>query len=697
MKALILSVVLVLQIASDGLPNGQVVVANQAVLSGSGGVAPYIWNVVDGPPWGLRLNATPGVIVGQPTQAGTSTFTTILKHPEDQKAQKSSGIMIVAASPSPSRPVVITPSVPPAVNQGTAFQFTGNSPGMWSCSGTDSSGAATVCKGTINAVTGLYTAPATVTAQQSVGGYQLLPNNHIFNTRIDSFPLRSDSSTLISGAGAATLKYWEIAMPINYANGSTPTQRAVFYYTRANNGTFEIPAYPGVFPAEARIEGGWISAQTNQNSDHHMLTIDTTSGSMQDLYQWYTVGLNSNCLTCNSQSGVKYATSSYSLPANGTSDAAGMYITPLTLRLQEMEQAIATGGTINHALRMTLQNGYLHNAFLWPATTSANSGSAANYYGERVRLKSSFNISSFSSTAQILLTQLKQYGLIIADGGTGWSVNVEYAKWPTAIMNALMEVSYASIPPSAFEVVNESGYELSFSSGESTCNRETITFTRTSDSATASVDVVLTGVTVNFPYDLLQIQVGAPAQQLSALVNGASNTSVTWSMSPSVGTLSSTGLYTPPSSVSSPTTITVTATSVANSSVAASMTLNVFPPGPIRLVPGNVPGTYNYSMVPTSYTDNSGNVWYSIGDDGGNSYSQSLIITGTSDPTLYKYEYYGYGSASNDVRFDFIVPNGTYHILYKGAAQSPGQPQAQQQNLEVNSNTVLDGIINKVC
>jgi len=693
MKALILSVLLALQIAPGGLPNGEVGVPYQASLGGSGGKAPYTWNIVGAAPSGLSLNSTSGVIAGMPTQIGTSVFAVVLTDSVGQTAQKSSSITIAATGPPASGEIVINPSIPPAVNQGTTFQFTANAAGTWSCSGTDSSGAATDCQGSIDPFTGLYTAPATVTAQQSVGGYQFLPNNHVFNTRIDSFPVNSNSSSWISGSGSQSIKYYEIGKPINYTDGSTPTQSAVFYYTPANNGTFQIPAFPGVFPTEARIEGGWIGAQTNQNSDHHLLTIDTTTGNMQDMYQYYTVGLNGLCPTCSSQSGVKYTTSTYALPAKGSSDAAGMYVTALILRLQELEQAIATNGTINHALRFTLQNGYIKfgaGSFIWPATTTTSAGGGVVPYGARFRLKSSFNISGYSSIAQILITQLKQYGIILADGGAGWSIDTEDTKWPKAMMDAFLEISSANvISNSNFEAVDESGYEISSSSGECTCNRETITFTRTSDNATASTDVVLTGVAVNFPYstNIVQIQVGAPAYQLTDLANIGS---VTWTMSPSVGTLSSTGLYMPPATVASPITITVTATSTVNASVAAQMTLNVFPAGPIRLVPGSVPGVYNFQMVPTSYTDSSSNVWYSIGDDGG--YSNTCpTITGTSDPKLYCYEYYHYTEGGNDVRFDLIVPNGSYQITYKAAAIS-GTLGTQIQDLEVNGTIVYPNL-----
>jgi hypothetical protein len=364
-------------------------------------------------------------------------------------------------------------------------------------------------------------------------------------------------------------------------------------------------------------------------------------------------------------------------------------VTPLIVRLQDVEQAIASGGGINHALRMTLDTGRLANALLWPGTATGGSNGGLNYYGERIRLKSSFNISGFSSTAQILLTQAKNYGFIIADGGSNMAVDGEYTKWPSAIYTALLEIGNANIASSNFEVVDESGYEISPSSGECTCNRETVTFTRTSDMATASTDIVLTGVTVNFPYDRIQIQVGAPAYQLTALVNGASNASVTWSMNPTLGTLSSGGLYTPPGSVSVPTAVTITATSIANPSIAAQMTMNVFPAGAIRLIPGSVPGpSYGYQTTPTNYTDGNSNVWYSTGDDGGYANDQGPV-SGTTDSKLFEYGFTGY-AGDNDFRFDFIVPNGTYKVTYNAA--SPFSSSGYTQNLEYNGTIVYPNL-----
>ncbi len=63
--------------------------------------------------------------------------------------------------------------------------------------------------------------------------------------------------------------------------------------------------------------------------------------------------------------------------------------------------------------------------------------------------------------------------------------------------------------------------------------------------------------------------------QCAATVQGVSNHSVTWTRTPSIGTISSTGLYTAPPYISSPQTVTITATSVAAPSYSGSVTITV--------------------------------------------------------------------------------------------------------------------------
>jgi hypothetical protein len=96
------------------------------------------------------------------------------------------------------------------------------------------------------------------------------------------------------------------------------------------------------------------------------------------------------------------------------------------------------------------------------------------------------------------------------------------------------------------------------------------------------------------------VQAGA-LQQFTAVVSGTANTALTWAVNntpggnSTVGTISSSGVYAAPTSVSSP-TVTVTATSVADTTKSASSTVNLTaaPPG------------VNVSIAPTSVSLSAG-------------------------------------------------------------------------------------------
>jgi hypothetical protein len=80
---------------------------------------------------------------------------------------------------------------------------------------------------------------------------------------------------------------------------------------------------------------------------------------------------------------------------------------------------------------------------------------------------------------------------------------------------------------------------------------------------------------------------GSQAQQFSATVANAANTEVTWSVSPSTGTVSSTGLYIAPDAVTTPQTVTVRATSVADISKSATATVSLLVFQPVLASPAN--------------------------------------------------------------------------------------------------------------
>src|SRR6202023_984049 len=86
---------------------------------------------------------------------------------------------------------------------------------------------------------------------------------------------------------------------------------------------------------------------------------------------------------------------------------------------------------------------------------------------------------------------------------------------------------------------------------------------------------------------------GGQAQQFAALTMDAINPAVNWSISPSgTGSISSTGLYSAPATVSTQQAVTVTATSVQDNSKTASATIALYPPASVSVTPAS-PALYS--------------------------------------------------------------------------------------------------------
>ena len=101
-----------------------------------------------------------------------------------------------------------------------------------------------------------------------------------------------------------------------------------------------------------------------------------------------------------------------------------------------------------------------------------------------------------------------------------------------------------------------------------------MTATSAADSTkTASATVTLHPVAVTAAPGSVSLGAGK-SQTFTASVTGSSNTSVTWSLAPAVGTVVN-GTYTAPATVTSAQSVTITAASVANSSKTASATISL--------------------------------------------------------------------------------------------------------------------------
>jgi hypothetical protein len=131
-----------------------------------------------------------------------------------------------------------------------------------------------------------------------------------------------------------------------------------------------------------------------------------------------------------------------------STDAAGLSVFAGLVRYDE-----AASGTINHAIRFTMQQtkedgngGY----FVEPASHAAGTiWGAPSVEGMRVRLSSTFDISGYSAINQAILRALQQYGMIMADnGGYFFIQGATDSRWNDSDL-----VNLAGIPSSDFSVI----------------------------------------------------------------------------------------------------------------------------------------------------------------------------------------------------------------------------------------------------
>lgn len=299
------------------------------------------------------------------------------------------------------------------------------------------------------AIAALTLAPTGASAQAlrmpSAPRCPIFPADNPWNRRVDRLPVAASSRRIIASIGLDTGLHadfgsglWEgapIGIPITVARHSrTRSVRVAFEYAdESDRGPYPIPR-------NARIEGGRAST-----GDRHSIVVDRDRCLLYELFALYPRQGGG----WRAGSGAIWNLRSNRLrPAGWTSaDAAGLPILPGLARYDEVAR-----GAIDHALRFTVRR--TRRAYLYPARHFASDSSDPNLppMGLRVRLKASFETSSFPRQSRIVLEALKRYGMMVADNGADWYITgVPDPRWRNDDLRALRRVKGAS-----FEVVDTS-------------------------------------------------------------------------------------------------------------------------------------------------------------------------------------------------------------------------------------------------
>lgn len=182
------------------------------------------------------------------------------------------------------------------------------------------------------------------------------------------------------------------------------------------------------------------SGRICDGGDCHYLVIDKSRRTLYEIYRGESIG---NTLTSPGEGSLaawpfdKIWTDSLRGDGCTSADAAGLSIGGLLFNADEIK-----AGAINHAIRFILPNNRIAcRTYVRPAThgtgpsTCPGSWAPAPIsdlteppldnslnepgipYGTRLRLKASFDTSSLSNSAKVVAQTLKNYGMILADGG----------------------------------------------------------------------------------------------------------------------------------------------------------------------------------------------------------------------------------------------------------------------------------------
>ena len=418
--------------------------AYSAALTATGGVAPYTFTLANGTglPAGLTLSSAGG-ISGTPTTAGSTAFT-----------------------------VNVTDSTTPAPLSATGnLSITVNSTAGPSCGNMSTGNGA------------------------SLNGYVPFPASNAWNTNIASAPLDPNSATIIAAlTGSKLHPDFSNIVDGNYGIPYVVVDSSVTPPVPVTMTTYQsesdITLYP--IPLTAPIEG--FPPACTINGDNHLLVIDKNKCWLYET--WQTQICNGTWSAANGA--IWDLTNTEHRPYGWTSaDAAGLPIFPGLVRYDEV-----AAGAINHAFRMTLaqtksdsNGGY----FVPPATHAAGNNSGTdNIMGMRLRLKASFDISGFSAANQVILTAMKNYGMIVADNGSNmYFQGAPDANWDDNDLNALK-----AIDASNFDVV-QMGTQYDAATAPTGPVPTISSFTASQTTVAAGTAVTLTWTVSNDSYDYI--------------------------------------------------------------------------------------------------------------------------------------------------------------------------------------------------
>jgi hypothetical protein len=355
----------------------------------------------------------------------------------------------------------------------------------------------------------------------SLNGFVPFSHSSPWNTDISSASVDPNSANIIDYIGSSATLHpdfgsgtyggqsigipYQVAIPHQVIAGP-PAMATV------NLGVYGDESDPGPMPipSNALIEG----YPAPGNGDRHVIVLD---GGRCWLYELYNAHKISSSVWSADSTAVWDMTIDPQRPYTWTSaDAAGLPIFAGLVRYDEV-----AAGAINHAVRFTVP--VTRQAFTAPASHWASSVTDSNApaMGARLRLRASFDISSYSPDNQVILKALKKYGMILADNGSAIYISgAPDSRWNNSDLHLLSNLTGAD-----FDVVT-TGPVYTNADVPTGSNPNISSFTANPSHVAKGKAVVLSWTASNSIYNIISPAVG-PVRGTSTMVHPNATTKYT--------------------------------------------------------------------------------------------------------------------------------------------------------------------------
>ncbi len=349
---------------------------------------------------------------------------------------------------------------------------------------------------------GVYSIPITVTdaarstvtktvtlpvkADNTTGGCSLFPADSIWHLNVANLPVDTSIAAPIAPVYANSAVHLVFGSDVN--DGGIPFLRVPYSQQNVRVATTVYQSYftSAPFPSYAPVEG---TENSGTDADRHVLVLQTAGGGYNcRLWEMWQGAPTSNGWTDSSNAYWDLGTYNMLPQDNGSTDAAGLPILPLLWNYDEVAGNCAAGaecGVVKHPGRLTLN--HTLNYHVWPATAQSGLSVCTGGYqdsnhllsqsdppsycggsspmGEIYRLKSSTVTPAACAghpQAQVLITAMRNYGLIVADNGiTGGVVATADARWNDTDLACLTNLHLTD-----FEPVNVSSKMMDLNSSQ---------------------------------------------------------------------------------------------------------------------------------------------------------------------------------------------------------------------------------------